>query len=86
MHVQITLESSSGQFHEQDHRAIPEKTVEQMREDHNAWLNDGGGQRSKSYSFERTDGEAGKISLDFERVATIDAFERSNPSFGGVRT
>lgn len=79
MFVRVTLESSSGQLQETEYYAVPREVVDEIRHDHNAWLNEEQeGPRSKSYSFERTDGGAARISLDFERVASIDSFEEDD--------
>lgn len=81
MYVEVMLKPPSGEekYRKKSFHAVPEETVEKLISAHTEYHNDEAGvPQSVSYSFERTDGGIGKLSLDLEMVAAIDAFEEED--------
>ena len=88
MHVKVMLKppSEGEEYREKSFHAVPQETVDELMEAHTNHLNEEpGAPKSVTYSFQRTDGGAGRLSLNLEMVASIDAFEEDDWSPGGSR-
>ena len=74
MTVRILYAPDGGdsEYHSQEVLGVPQDTAEQILSDHSSSSN---GTKSKTYTFERVDDRQAGVSIAFDRVAQILAFE-----------